>query len=317
MGLAEERRERLEKERETRISAMLESMKSRIQIDPDQSVESPPDVICDDCKGLGWLWERFNVPPEHPRYHDKQRVVCQSCEVGRTAIRKQWENMFKEASTPVAYQNYGIDDWLNLDSERSDKKKLAISMAYIFIDRPDHNVSLKSAYKFWKLDTTLKDTTRNWLIFQGDYGVGKTSLALTVSNELNVRGYLCLFLRVADFIESVQRLYDKKVREELGTDPVAIIDQARKAPILVLDDFNVNPVKGSKKASENRRDIMEQVIRWRYNNRMPTVITLNDTQKDFKEAWGERIVSPILDAAHWITMGGKKLRDERPPLEAF
>jgi hypothetical protein len=302
-------------EKARHIQERVAKVLTLIQPDANAAASPSPETrpYCENCGGDGYL--RYNVPVTHPLYNEK--IICDKCETGQRVLRLRWEKMFELASTPVAYQGYNIQDWRNLNPKQSEGKRLAIGAAWLFISEHDHRVSLHKAYGVWKASTTLPETVRSWLVLQGTYGLGKTSLALTISNELNARGKLCLFIRVADFIERVQRLYNKDVQKELKTDSSAVIDQARRAPVLILDDFNIDGVGDSEKASNNRRSIMEQVIRYRYNNAVPTIITLNDTQDAFKSAWGERIVSPILDAAHWIPMGGPKLRDERPPIDIF
>jgi hypothetical protein len=311
----------VQRDSEVARNARMASLQERVQnvlrvLKSDESIpeSGKPEQRCQHCAGLGWIGPRIVSDNAEPNI---DRQICTHCETGRKALERRWSRIFQEAATPTRYQVFSLQDWRNLHPRLSDGKKLAIAMAWEFVRQPDHYVSLHQSYSLWDVKTTLPETVRNWLIFQGSYGLGKTSLALTISNELVQQNKMCLFIRAADFLEAVQRLYNKDKARELKMDSTTVVDQARKAPILILDDFNADVVGETEKLIHLRQGIIEQVIRWRYNNALPTIITLNDTQEAIREAWGQRIVSPMLDAAHWIPMGGKPLRDERPPMDIF
>lgn len=308
-----------EVEREARMQSIQERVQSVLKVmKPDESAPSSarvePQPVCEHCGGKGWTG-----PARIENYTDwdSVRILCPHCETGRKALERRWARIFQEAATPSRYQVFSLQNWRDLTPDLLEGKRLAVAMAWEFVRQPDHFVSLHESYALWGVKTVVPETVRNWIILQGTYGLGKTSLALTISNELVQRNKMCLFIRAADFLEAVQRLYNKEKARELKLDATTVIDQARKAPVLILDDFNADVVGETEKLIHLRQGIIEQVIRYRYNNAMPTIITLNDEQNAIRKAWGERIVSPMLDAAHWVPMGGPKLRDERPPIELF
>jgi hypothetical protein len=304
--------------RESRMQSLQERVQSMLKVlktdDAAPSSAAQAEQRCEHCGGFGWIGPRIVL--DHV-VSDAERAICPHCETGRKALERRWARIFQEAATPSRYQVFSLQNWRDLAPDLLEGKRLAVAMAWEFVCQSNHFVSLHESYALWGVKTVFPETVRNWLVFQGTYGLGKTSLALTVSNELVQRNKMCLFIRVADFLEAVQRLYNKEKARELKLDATTVIDQARKAPVLILDDFNADVVGETEKLIHLRQGIIEQVIRWRYNNAMPTIITLNDGQEAIRKAWGDRIVSPLLDAAHWVPMGGQKLRDERPPIELF
>ena len=82
-------------------------------------------------------------------------------------------------------------------------------------------------------------------------------------------------------------------------------------PVLVLDEFNMT------KVSDWRQEVMENVIRYRYGNNLPTVLTCNATRDELEVQWGIRTVSVLFEMAHLIPMGGEPLRDYRQVVEVF
>ncbi len=105
---------------------------------------------------------------------------------------------------------------------------------------------------------------QDWIVFTGTYGCGKTHLAAAIANERQLRGEPALFVVVPDLLDhlratfSPQSLtpYDKR------------FDEVRKAPLLVLDDL------GTESATQWAMEKLYQLFNYRYNARLPTVITM-------------------------------------------
>jgi DNA replication protein DnaC len=124
--------------------------------------------------------------------------------------------------------------------------------------------NLKRAFTFAQ---NFASNPQDWIVFIGTYGCGKTHLAAAIANERAVRGEPALFVVVPDLLDHLRATfnpnsltpYDKR------------FDEVRKAPLLVLDDL------GTESATPWAEEKLYQLFNYRYNARLPTVIT---TAKD-------------------------------------
>jgi DNA replication protein DnaC len=128
-----------------------------------------------------------------------------------------------------------------LDREKAENLKRAVLVAQDFAANP-----------------------RDWLAITGTYGCGKTHLAAAIANEVTNRGESALFVVVPDLLDHLRATfnpnsltpYDKR------------FDEIRKAPLLVLDDL------GTESATPWAEEKLYQLFNYRYNARLPTVITM-------------------------------------------
>ena len=128
-----------------------------------------------------------------------------------------------------------------LDREKAENLKRAVAVARDFAAQP-----------------------RDWLVFTGTYGCGKTHLSAAIANEVTIRGEAALFVVVPDLLDHLRATfnpnsltpYDKR------------FDEIRKAPLLVLDDL------GTESATPWAEEKLYQLFNYRYNARLPTIITM-------------------------------------------
>jgi DNA replication protein DnaC len=104
-----------------------------------------------------------------------------------------------------------------------------------------------------------------WLIFQGGYGCGKTHLAAAIAHQREDAGDTVFFSIVPDLLDHLRAAFAPT--SELTYD--ALFERVRESGLLVLDDLGAE--NGTAWATEK----LFQLINYRYNYRMPTVITTN------------------------------------------
>lgn len=126
----------------------------------------------------------------------------------------------------------------------------------------------------------------NWLVFQGDTGCGKTHLAAAIANYRLKARKPVKFMVVPDFLDHLRSAF----RPESQVSYDQLFEEVKNAPLLILDDF------GEQSTTPWVQEKLYQVINYRYNARLPTVITTRLKTDDMASP----IVSRFLD--HQLSM---------------
>lgn len=125
---------------------------------------------------------------------------------------------------------------------------------------------------------------RGWLSLHGAYGVGKTHLAVAAASERESRGDDVFFATVADLLDYLRSTF-------APDSPIAhddLLDRIRTADMLVLDDM------GAERSTPFAEDKLFQIVGYRYDERLPTIITTSDRIEDISKA-RPRIASRLQD----------------------
>jgi len=123
-----------------------------------------------------------------------------------------------------------------------------------------------------------------WLIFIGDTGTGKTHLAAAIGNYRRRQGERPYFKKVADMLDFLRHSMDG----EPGLNYYEAFEEIKTTKLLILDDLEV----GS--GSTWTRDKLFQLLDYRYEARLPTVITTSSTLANLslEPSWS-RLVSRL------------------------
>jgi DNA replication protein DnaC len=248
---------------------------------------------CGVCGGLGIY--SLDVPLDDARFGRTYLCTNRSCQARADLLERRRALVLEKAAIPKRYRSFTFASWDAAADGKARGKEAAREVAALWVATPGHwiNLALNGG----------DGVQRNGLILRGGYGVGKTGLVAALVNacaELDP-AQQPLYIRAQDVIETVQSTYG----QDSDTSRDDILSVLKSAEILILDDFNLN-VK-----SDDRRDILEAVIRYRTGNELPIIITCNSTLAELRSEWGSRTVEVLLEACHWIEMGGDKLRDTR------
>jgi DNA replication protein DnaC len=142
--------------------------------------------------------------------------------------------------------------------------------------------SLEMAYK---LARTYAGSPEGWLVFMGENGVGKTHLAAAIAHACRERGTSVLFLVVPDLLDHLR--YTFRPDSDVSYDQ--LFEEVKRVPLLVLDDL------GAHGTSPWAREKLYQIINYRYNARLPLVVTTNLSLDELEKA-EPRIASRLADA---------------------
>lgn len=146
------------------------------------------------------------------------------------------------------------------------------------------------------------DRSRIGLYIQGSYGTGKSTLARTLQCATNI-------------------LYQHKPEALIGADGIRIIhakdiakakdlEQIKKCQCLVIDDLGTEPTVTLNFGNADTPII--DIIEYRYDNQLPTIITTNLPAKDIRPKYGDRIADRFLEMMNIITMTGQSYRNKMP-----
>ena len=218
----------------------------------EEPEEASPSSACPICKGAGFVHPR--LPSGKPDY---SRVIACRClqkelDEERQTRLKRYSGLELELLRNMTFDNF---DWkrVNLPPEQRENLEKVYRLALDFAKSPE-----------------------GWLVFVGDTGCGKTHLAAAIANYRLQAGKPAKFEVVPDFLDHLRFTFSPE-------SPVSydqVFEEVKNAPLLILDDF------GEQSTTPWAQEKLYQVINYRYNARLATVITTRLTT--------EEMASPIV-----------------------
>lgn len=213
------------------------------------------DQVCPICGGTGYVCR--DVPVGHP---DFGRAF--PCECKKTEMKSRHQDTLRELSNLGNLSRMTFDDFApegyGLNESLGSNLQHAYQRAKAFAEKPE-----------------------GWLMFKGAYGCGKTHLAAAIANRLLERGKRVLFIVVPDLLDHLRSTY----RPGAGISYDSRFEAVRTAPVLILDDL------GTENLTSWAQEKLFQIFNYRYNAKLPTVITTNRELEEIDQ----RVRSRMLD----------------------
>jgi DNA replication protein DnaC len=226
------------------------------ELDASKQSEEPPSGSCEHCGAA--------VPPVGFKLFGQDIVLQPACECRIRELDEQ-ERLAKERNLLQKIRRQGLNDGLHakmsLESwELRSKTCEAIAR---------------------KLDTYLQNVelnARNWLYLQGDWGLGKTHIAVATLKYLCLKhGWDPSLLRWSEYCSRIQQSWH-------STEADSEYDLWRRAAnvtFLVLDDID----KGV--CSEWALGKLYELIDHRHVRQLPTVLTANRSPEALAACWSK------------------------------
>jgi len=121
-----------------------------------------------------------------------------------------------------------------------------------------------------------------WLVLLGDTGCGKTHLAAAIVNYCYQANKSALFVVVPDFLDHLRSTFTPESKVSYDQ----LFESVKNASLLVLDDF------GEQTTTPWAREKLYQVINYRYNAQLPTVITARGSLDEIDSPISSRLADP-------------------------
>jgi DNA replication protein DnaC len=227
----------------------------------EEAEEASPSSNCPICKGAGFVHPR--LPSGKPDYSQVIPCRCVQKELAqeRNARLRRYSGLDLELLKNMTFENF--------------KKRVNLP--------PEEQENLEEAYR-----TTLNfaKAPDGWLVLAGVTGCGKTHLAAAIANYRLKEGKLVKFAVVSEFLDHLRSTFSPESTVSYDQ----LFEEVKNAPLLILDDY------GEQSTTPWAQEKLYQVINYRYNARLPTVITT-------RLAWNEMdspIASRFLD--HQLSM---------------
>lgn len=167
-----------------------------------------------------------------------------------------------------------FDTFEEMDAETTKNKTIARRLANAYYKGADHNALLA-----------------------GEFGTGKTHLAMAILNGINeqgIKGKKDVKVLFVETYEMMQKIYSSYGNDESPYREDRVISMLIKADLLVLDDIGaeVGSMNKASEANDSTTKVLTAVLRGREYK--PTIITTNLAPDEMKGTYDGRFYSRLL-----------------------
>jgi DNA replication protein DnaC len=161
----------------------------------------------------------------------------------------------------------------NMNFDNFDHKRMELPL--------EQRQNLRQAFN---LAVEFARSPEGWLIFQGVNGCGKTHLAAAIANYQLAQGKPVFFVVVPDLLDHLRSTFspDSKISYD------EFSERIKEVPLLILDDF------GEQSATPWAQEKLYQLINYRYNARLPMVVTTCLSLDEIETRISSRMVDPMI-----------------------
>lgn len=294
---------------EASLNRLLATLEKQYGPVPELIIEPPACSLCND---TGWI--PYGVQYGHENFGKNMRCTNPNCPKVREMFQAQTEKMMQFCTWESSYGSWTFESYIKqvdkLGQGVWDGKRGAYAAAFAFATNGGNPFGLQAAAKAafkTKWAGLEEDRLSNSVVLTGDVGLGKTGLAVAVVNYLRARCQPVLFIRVQELIRRLQETYHRDWTGE-STDTRSRFYAS--VPYLIIDEF------GMKNYSNDRLELVENIIRERDRRGLPFMATTNLTKDDTYDNWKPQIAD-IIAKSHWVQIGGVKLRQTANRTEAW
>jgi DNA replication protein DnaC len=247
-----------------------------------EKVKNTPLLVLDDLgvqSGTPWAKEKLDQLLTH-RFHARLPTVVTT----DIPIEEMEERISARLRDDSLCQIYTVQERSSSLYEGAGISELPLlkMMTFDTFDLKRANLSLEQRQNLehaYRLAHGFAQSPQGWLFFQGGQGCGKTHLAAAIANYQIQLSKPVLFIIVPDFLDHLRSTFSPESKVSYDE----LFERVRRAPLLILDDFSHTAV------SSWAQEKLYQVINYRYNSRLPTVITTSSSLEEIDSRISSRM----------------------------
>lgn len=254
---------------------------------------------CPHCGEPMYMWKN-----KKPNGDDRCDATCMECGYHNLKMKadqetnRRYENNLKKRAVNL----------LKYSSILSDKELLNKNFENYQAESVEERTAVHVAKHF--VDQTLSGENKH-LIFSGKSGSGKSHLSMATLWEILERSNYdkkCLFINYRELLEMFKNSMNEPVFQRQIVN--SIMQDIKTVNVVVLDDLGADLGKGADNGSTSyNNDKLYSILEARQNK--PLIVTTNLSGSELKAAYGERILSRILNHSKGFTVTFKQTNDKR------
>jgi DNA replication protein DnaC len=128
------------------------------------------------------------------------------------------------------------------------------------------------------------ESPKDWLVFLGVHGCGKTHMAAAIANHQLRAGRPVFFAVVPDLLDHLRSTFSPESKVTYDE----VFEKVKTSPLLILDDL------GTESSTPWAQEKLYQILNYRYNSRLPTVITVAGFLEGIEGRLASRLQDPKL-----------------------
>ncbi len=274
-----------------------------------EQIKETPLLLLDDLNSSAftpWAKEKFQQLFNHRFNKQLPTVITASI-----PVEELEQNLDSHLTDPDFCKICNIRSRLDLEMEHFGGLELELikKMSFDNFDYKRLNLSAEQRQNLeqvFQIAFNFAKSPTGWLVLLGENGCGKTHLAASIANYLHDNNKPVLFVVVPDFLDHLRAAFnpDKHISYD------NLFEKVKKYPVLILDDFNEQAV------TSWTQEKLYQLINYRYNARLATVITTSYSLDEIENRISSRMVDPSISLVFNIVApdyrGDRKMVDKKP-----
>jgi DNA replication protein DnaC len=187
-------------------------------------------------------------------------AIARHCEVERPQqeLFQQIGGLSSEFLADKTFENFETEG-MNADEKGRESLKAALGGASDFAAKP-----------------------KDWLVLLGMHGCGKTHLAAAISNIMLKAGRPVFFAVVPELLDHLRSTFSPESKVTYDR----VFEAIKTTPLLILDDL------GTESGTSWAQEKLYQILNYRYNSRLPTVITVAGFLEGIEGRLSSRLTDP-------------------------
>ncbi len=181
---------------------------------------------------------------------------------------------YLRADVPVGHPDFGKPLACKCKQARRNEARRRLLREQSQIDRLEafreasfetFQLLLPGVQEAYEVALAFAQVPHGWLVFEGPNGCGKTHLAVSIARRCLEDGAMALFAVVPDLLDYLRATFAPDAEEHYDD----AFMKMRETELLVLDDL------GAEQSTPWANEKLFQLLNYRYNGRLATVITTN------------------------------------------